>query len=257
MRWPRFARIALFAVRAACHVVVLLCVVWGAGPAAAADLRIAVAANFRAPLEALVAEFTSSTGHDVTISSGATGLLYAQITRGAPFDVFLAADMDRPRDLVDRRLAVAGSLRVYAIGQLVVLSASGAAEVTSISELARLDRVAIANPRTAPYGRAAEQVLAASNIDLTGRLAFMQNVSGVVAAVRSGAAQAGFAPRSATGSFDDNAWLAISPDLHDPIEQGAVLLTRAEDNIAATAFLDYLASEDALSTMREFGYSVD
>jgi molybdate transport system substrate-binding protein len=228
-----------------------------AGPAVA-EVRIAVAANFRAALEDLASNFQAQTGHEITISSGATGLLHAQITQGAPFDVFLAADLERPRDLIARGLAVPETLTTYARGRLVLLVAPDkGADIDTLNQVAGLGRVAIANPRTAPYGRAAVEVLTALNLDLTGRLAYMQNASGVVSAVRSGAADAGFAPGSALPALADQYHIAVPADLHDPIAQGGVLLSRASGNIAAMAFLDYLASEDALSTMRDFGYAVD
>ncbi|MEO1492962.1 MAG: molybdate ABC transporter substrate-binding protein [Pseudomonadota bacterium] len=253
MRWPRFAILALAALGNTC-----LIAAFGSGTALAADLRIAVAANFRAPLEVLVNDFAAQAGHDVAISSGATGLLYAQISRGAPFDVYLAADLARPQTLISDGIAVKGSLQTYARGRLVVLITPGAeGKVSAISDLGSLRRVAIANPRTAPYGRAAEQVLAANGLDLSGRLAIMQNVSGVVSAVQSRAVGAGIAPRSALEDLAELRSLDVPEHQHDPIEQGAVLLTRAADNIAARAFLDYLASEAAQSTIRDFGYDVD
>lgn len=256
MHWSRRTLVSLIVAVPWCAAVFLGA--GGAAPAQAGEVHIAVAANFRTALDALVGEFRTRTGHDVTVSAGSTGLLHAQITQGAPFDVFLAADLDRPHDLIARHLAVNGSFLVYARGRLILLLAPGhSGEIDTLHEVKDLRRVAIANPRTAPYGKAALEVLSGLDLDLTGRLAFMQNASGVVSAVRSGAAEAGFAPRSALHDLAARAWHPVPGDLHEPIQQGAVLLKRAEGNVAAEAFLDYLASEDALSTMREFGYAVD
>lgn len=174
--------------------------------ARAETVTIAAATNFRKPLEALTRDFADATGHEAVISAGSSGQLYAQIAHGAPFDVFLSADRARPADAVEAGLAVPGSQRTYARGRLVVLfhDAEAATRLGSPPDLSQVRMLSVANPATAPYGAAAMQVLERLGVAdaLAGRIAQAQNVSGVNAAVESGAAEAGFA---ALGSLPSRA----------------------------------------------------
>lgn len=229
----------------------------------AESVTIAAAANFRKPLAALVEGFAEATGHEAVVSAGSSGQLYAQIAHGAPFDVFLSADQARPAEAVKAGLAVPGSQRTYARGRLIVLfsDAEAAARLGSPPDLSRVRMLSVANPAIAPYGAAAMQVLERLGVAdaLAGRIAQAQNVSGVNAAVDSGAAEAGFAALGSVvepGGLEPRGWL-VPTDLHDPIRQDAVLLVRGAENPAATAFLDYLGSEPAKSLIRGYGYDVD
>lgn len=233
-------------------------------PARAETVAVAAAANFREPLEALARDFAEATGHELTMSAGSSGQLYAQIANGAPYDVFLSADQARPTDAVDAGLAVAGTQRTYARGRLIVLFRDPAdvpAANGAPPDFSRLRTLSVANPATAPYGAAAMQVLQNLGVadSLAGRIAQAQNVSGVVAAVESGAAEAGFAALGSVmkpGSPEPKGWL-VPGDLHDPIRQDAVLLARGRTNAAATAFLDYLASDRARAVIGAHGYEVE
>lgn len=231
-------------------------------PVNAETAMVAAAANFREALEVLAREFEGTTGHEVVISSGSTGQLYAQIAHGAPFDVYLAADQARPAQAVEAGFAVPGTLRTYAEGRLIVLfrDAATRARLGTPPDLAKVGMISIANPATAPYGVAAMQVLERMEIAdaLAGRIAEAQNVSGVNAAVDTGAAEVGFAALGSVaepGGPEPEGWLVPS-DLHDPIRQDAVLLRRGLDNPAATAFLDWLVSDEARELIRGYGYDV-
>ena len=229
----------------------LLAILWpGAG--LGAEVAVAVAANFRATLAALAPEFETATGHRLALSAGSTGQLYAQIVRGAPFDVFLAADQARPAALVDAGMATPGSQATYAEGRLYVLTARKVDPGRDALKGAKT--VSIANPRTAPYGAAALQVI--ENMKLSGiDIAQAQSVAGVNAAVVAGAVDAGLAAYSSVAGTDPRpaGWL-VPRDLHDPILQDAVLLSRAADNQTARAFLEWLISAETRARIRGWGY---
>ena len=227
--------------------------------ARAETARIAVAANFAGAIERLETAFEASQDHQIEVSLGSTGQLYAQIVNGAPFEVFLSADQARPEALARDGLAVAPSRFTYAEGRLF-LRVARASHLAPDGQPAfdRIKRIAIANPRTAPYGAAAEQVLAALGV-VGPQIAQAQSVQGVAAVVELGAADAGFVAYSSVAPLIPvlpAGWL-VPTDLHDPLRQDAVLLSRGQDNPAALAFLDWLAGPAAQRILQGFGYHVD
>ncbi|HRI18987.1 MAG TPA: molybdate ABC transporter substrate-binding protein [Burkholderiaceae bacterium] len=231
--------------------------------ARADEVSVAVAANFSAPMERIAAAFARDTGHKALLSVGATGKFHAQIVNGAPFDVFLAADDETPARLVDRGAAVAGSRFTYAIGRLVLWSALPGRVDDRGAVLGRggFAHIAIANPRTAPYGAAAIQVMGRLNILDALRPKFVQgeNIAQVQQFVASGNAELGFVALSQVWRdgvlAEGSAWI-VPASLHDPIRQDAVLLARARDNAAAQALLAYLRGEKARAVIRAFGYEL-
>lgn len=243
----------------------LLTVTAGVGPVPAAEVRVAVAANFATCLEALAGPFAERTGHAVVVIQGSTGRHHAQIVAGAPFDVFLAADARRPADLEHRGLVVPGSRFCYAVGELVLWwpdpPEPRPQDLRAALLAAPLQHLALANPRLAPYGEAAVQTLAA--LDLPGRATF-ERVQGqsIVQAwqfVASGNAEAGLVARSLLAAGDaapTGLVLIVPPTLHDPIEQHAVRLRGAREPAAAAAFLDFLRGEAAGAIIAGFGYRV-
>lgn len=226
----------------------------------AGQASVAVASNFAAPMKQLAAQFERATGHTLTISTGATGKFYAQIKNGAPFDVFLAADDEIPARLMREGEAV--MQQTYAIGRLVLWSAQPG-YVTGNEEVLRqnrFERLAIANPKLAPYGAAAIEVL--TRLKLADRVqpkfVVGENIAQTYQFIASGNAELGFVALSqvvqdgklASGS----AWL-VPTSLHAPIRQDAVLLKRGEHNTAARALFDFLKSPAAALTLtRSFGY---
>lgn len=227
-------------------------------------VRVAVASNFAAAANALAEAFEADGGERIVTSAASTGKLFAQISNGAPFDVLLAADVERPERLEATGLAVPGSRFTYAVGQLVVwsrdpgLAAGGCRDAVLAATTAR---IAIANPRTAPYGEAARQSLVALGVweTVRPRLVFGENVAQTLQFVATGNATLGFVAAAQVGDADLPAatcvW-RVPADYHAPIEQQAVLLTRAADNNAAIAFLDFLKSEEARAMIRDFGYGI-
>ncbi len=231
-----------------------------AAPVQAESARIAVASNFRAAMQPLKSGFEAMTQHRITISAGASGQLFAQITHGAPFDVFLSADQERPSALVESGNAVASSQFTYATGRLYLLLKDSNPDSQGTPDLSGIRRISIANPRTAPYGAAAMQAL--EHLSASGQrpvIASAQTISGVNAAMAAGAVDAGFAALASVAPLQTDrpaGWL-VPEDLHDPIRQDAVLLSRASDNAAAIAFLAWLKGDAARSILRSYGYHVD
>lgn len=231
--------------------------------ASADEVRVAVAANFTAPMQKIAETFARDTGHRAVLAFGATGKFYAQINNGAPFDVLLAADEQTPQRLEDEGQGVTGSRFTYAIGSLVLWSAREGYVDPQGRVLTDGDfrHLALANPKTAPYGAAALQTL--EKLGLRERLQprFVQgeNIAQTHQFVASGNAELGFIAlsqviedgRIARGS----AW-GVPADQHQPIRQDALLLQRGEHNPAARALLDYLRSASAVALIRAYGYEV-
>jgi molybdate transport system substrate-binding protein len=234
-------------------------------PALADDAVVAVAANFKDAMDRLEMEFESSSNHRLTVAIGSTGKLYAQIVNGAPFDAFLAADQERPKRLEVERKAAAGSRFTYAVGRLALWSADpaqvGKDGVTTLRAGA-FRRLAIANPDLAPYGAAAMDVLRALELEgtLKPKLVMAENIGQTFAFIASGNAELGFVALSYVLSPQNDTqgsrW-EVPAELHTPIRQDAVLLSRAAQNGAAASFLDFLKSAAARETIVQFGYGSD
>ncbi len=234
-------------------------------PAAIAEtVRAAVATNFNEPVARIAAAFMDKTGHEVVVSTGATGALYAQIKAGAPFDVFLSADSERPAAMENDGVAVRGTRFTYAVGILALWSADPAritGEGKAALEAADIRAVAIADPVLAPYGHAAKQTLEKLGLwgAVEGKLVFGKNIGQTHALVATGNAEIGFVALSALkrpGSPEQAAgstW-QVPEGLHDPIRQDAVLLAPAETNAAARAFLEFLKSPEAREVIAAHGY---
>jgi len=230
--------------------------------ATADTVTVAVASNFRSTAELIAAEFTTQTGHAVRLSTASTGKLHAQILHGAPFDVLLAADADSPRLLDESGAGVAGTRFTYAIGILVLWSAAAdAANCRSDLDKSGQFRVAIANPLTAPYGRAAETFLRSAGLweSLTPQLVYGENVAQALHFAVSGNARYALVAKSqtldATLPSATCAW-QVPADAHAPLLQQAILLQHAAGNTAAKDFLSFLQGEIARDTIRRSGYGV-
>jgi len=233
-----------------------------AGTARAGEVDVAVAANFAIPFAAIAKSYTRATGNHVVVSIGSTGKLFAQIENGAPFELFLAADTRRPNKLVADGLAVAGSARIYAIGRLALWSPNhDVSHGAKALRMAGIRRIAIANPKTAPYGAAAMQTL--DHLGLTEavhpKLVMAENIAQAYQFVASGNAGAGFVAASqlkgnkkVPGGFS---WL-VPDGMHDPIEQGLCLLKAGAANPVAKALIHFMASAQAAKIISEFGYGV-
>jgi len=228
-------------------------------PSHAATVSVAVAANFTKVAEELATAFKAKTGDELQLSFGATGQLYTQITQGAPFQIFLAADDQRPQKAVDEGYGVDGTVFTYAQGKLVLYGI--ATDVTAGADVLKADafqKLSIADPETAPYGAAAVETLKALNLydTLAPKIVTAQNISQAQQFVESGSAELGFVALSQViGSDKGTQWL-VPAELYQPIRQDAVLLKTGENEPAAKAFLDYLRSDEAVAIIRKSGYEV-
>ncbi len=243
----------------------LLAGLLAAATGAAADtVGVAVAANFAPALKALQPLFEQESGHTLRISSASTGILYAQIRHGAPFDVFLAADRERPERLIDAGLAEASSAFIYARGRLVLWSPRPglANDGVEVLRSGNFEHLALANPRTAPYGAAALQVLERLGLAeaLSGRLVMGESIAQTWHFVVSGNAELGFVALSqpvAAGRLADGSHWLVPQELYSPIEQMAVLPGSARSVPAARAFMRFLQSAPARAKLEALGYAVD
>lgn len=224
------------------------------------EIRVAVAANFIHTIKAMTPRFEQQTGHRVILAAGSSGKHYAQIVNGAPFDAFFAADVERPKLLEDKGLIAPDSRFTYAIGRLVLWSIKGNYIDAKGNVLTTDDyqHLAIANPKLAPYGRAAQQVLQKRGLwkQLQNRMIRGENIGQTFQYVKSGNAQLGFVALSQVKqleeSFRGSYWL-IDQSLYDKIEQQAVLL---KDSPATRALMQYLQSHEARAIIQQNGYDV-
>ena len=234
-------------------VLLLLC-----GGAQAADVvTIAVASNFRSAATHIADRFYEQTGHAVRLSSGSTGKLYTQIINGAPFDVFLAADAERPARLEENGLAAHGSRFTYATGALVLFSGSATDCMAALRD-PEAGFVAIANPAISPYGKATRQYLVGNNLwdQVSARAVYGENITQAWQFAFTGNAVIGFAARSQLDAAprEPSCSYEVPVSAHDPLEHQAVLLDA--DNEAARAFLDFLRSAAGRELIAQHGYEV-
>ena len=232
------------------------------GVAHADTVSVAVAANFTAPMQKIAAAFEADTGHKAELSFGATGKFYAQITHGAPFQVLLSADDTTPARLEREGKAVAHSRFTYAIGTLVLWSAQpGTVDAKGdVLKSGDFKHLAIANPKLAPYGAAALQVMEKLGVAtaLQPRLVQGENIAQTFQFVSTGNAQLGFVALSqvmADGKIRSGSAWQVPASLHEPIRQDAVLLMPGKDSAAASALLTYLRGRKARAIIQSYGYS--
>lgn len=232
------------------------------GTSRADTATVAVAANFAAPAKALIDRFMKTSEHQITLSTGSTGKLYAQIEHGAPFEVFLAADQERPARLEEQGLGVSGSRFTYAVGKLVLWSAQPElvdhhGDILKQGDFARL---AIANPKLAPYGAAARETLQKLGVwsQVQPKLVMGENIAQTHQFVSTGNAELGFVALSQIQGEDKptGSYWQVPGSLHTPIRQDAVLLARGKHNEAAKQLLQYLRSEPAKALIESYGYGL-
>ena len=233
--------------------------------APAEEIRVAVAANFLGTFKEIVAKFEQNHGHTVVVSPGSTGKLYAQIRHGAPFDIFFSADVHRPKLLEQEGFVVKGSRFTYAVGRLTLWSRDPdlvKGNGTRVLSDQNFEHLVIANPKTAPYGRAAAQTMKALGKweGVKDKLVRGENIGQTFQFVFSQNAQLGFIALSqvlepkinGVGSRWD-----VPADLYDPLRQQAVLLINGQDNRAAKAFLAYVKGPQSRKIISRFGYGLE
>ena len=229
----------------------------------AEKLTIAVASNFFPVFESLIDDFKRlNSNAELVMVSGSSGKIYAQVKHGAPFDIFLSADQDKPLKLVQGGLADSETLFTYAIGQLVLWSAdSSLISNGSILQKGIYKKLALANAKLAPYGVAAEQVLDELGLLKTSRLKWVQgeNISQAYQFVASENAELGFVAKSQVWKngqlLSGSAWI-IPSEMYSPIKQDAVMLSRAKNNELAKKMMHFLKMDSVRRTIETFGYDV-
>jgi len=237
------------------------------------EVKAAVAANFTAAINQMAPVFETKTGHKIVASFGATGLLFAQIQNGAPFDVLLAADDTHFTPLLPTKLAVNDTAFIYSIGRVVLWKGGTGAgvenastqQLTAALKDLRADqpgsgKLAIANPKTAPYGAAAVSAMQKLGVydALQNQFVTGENIAQTQQFVESGAAAAGFVALAQIKTLPiekQGQWWLVPAELHAPISQQAMLLSSGENNAAAKAFLAFLKSDEAITIMHRLGYS--
>jgi molybdate transport system substrate-binding protein len=218
-----------------------------APPAEAAQTHVAVAANFTEPAKEIAALFNQKTGHEAVLIFGASGAFFTQITHGAPFEVFLSADSERPKAAVDGGFAIADSVFTYAIGKLVLWS-----RVVDV-------KLSIANPVSAPYGTAAVETMKALGVydALQPKIVQGNSIAQAFQFVDTRNAEVGFVALSQLYGVTAGTRWEVPPTLYSPIRQDAVLLKTGADSEASKAFLDFLKGPEARAIIERFGYALN
>jgi len=238
----------------------------GAPLAALADtINAAVAANFTKTIEEIGVAFKAKTGHEVKFAFGPTGKLYAQIKNGAPFDLFFAADTEKPEMLVKEGLTKPDSYFVYARGVLALYSPTlpVKADYKEVLSKAEFNHLSIANPKTAPYGVAAEEVLGKLGVydTVKPKIVNGESIAHAFQYVQTGNAQLGFVAMSQlvdpqSPAYQKGEYWLPPQDMYDPIDQAAVILKRGENNPVAQQFMDFLRSDEGRKVIERYGYTI-
>ncbi len=231
--------------------------------AQAAEVKVAVAANFAQPMKDIAAEFEKDTGHKLAITQGATGKFYAQITNGAPFEVFLSADDEAPAKLVKEGKAVTGTQFTYAIGRLVLWSPDEKLvdQGGAVLKTDRFKYISIANAKVAPYGRAAVQTMQKLGVlsAIEPRVVQGESITQTHQFVTTGNAQLGFVALSQVWENNriksGSGWI-VPEDMHEQLRQDIVLLNPGKESSAANALVNYLKSDKAKKIVERYGYKL-
>jgi len=242
------------------RLVIFLSLIFFCGQSLAAEIHVAVASNFTQAMTSLARNFEESSGHKVKLVIGSTGKHYAQIRNGAPFDVFFAADIRRPKQLEEEGVAITGTRFTYAVGKLILWSPKAGyidAEGNVLKQ-GNFNYLAIANPALAPYGRAAWEVLHSRDLwdEMKARAVRGENIGQAFQFVNSGNAELGFVALSQVTKLNQaiaGSYWEIPQELYTPIEQQAVLL---KESTAGRSFLSYVQSETAAKIIKQHGYEI-
>ena len=229
------------------------------------EIRVAAAADLNFAMVDLSGQFEKQTGIKVNVTSGSSGNFFSQIQNGAPFDLFFSADVEYPKKLAASGFAEPETLEEYAQGRIVIWAPAGTkVDVTKQGWNALLDasvqKIAIANPEHAPYGRAAVSALQRAGIygQVKAKLIYGENISQAALFVQSGNAQAGIIARAlaiSPGMKEGKIW-EIPAETYPPIEQGAVLLKSTKNKNAARAFLEFVGSSAGRKILEKHGFAI-
>jgi molybdate transport system substrate-binding protein len=229
----------------------------------AAEVSVAVAANFTAPMQKIAQSFEQNTGHKAILSFGSTGNFYAQIKNGAPFEILLSADDETPLRMEKEGLGVPGSRFTYATGKLVLWSKQSGLidDKGEVLRRGNFQRLALANPKVAPYGAAAIESMTKLGVlqDIQLKIVQGENIAQTYQFIATENAQLGFVALSQVltdGKIAQGSAWVVPANLHLPIRQDAILLTKGRSSPAAQALMTYLRSEKARAVIRSYGYEL-
>ena len=232
----------------------------GATAAAAADTQVAVAANFTEPAKEIATAFKAATGHEAILSFGSSGQFYAQMTHGAPFEVFLSADADRPKKAEQDGLGVAHTRFTYVVGRLVLYSKTpGVVDAKgAVLKGGSFRKLAIADPVAAPYGAAAVATMTKLGVydALKPKIVMGTSITQTFQFVDTGAAELGFVAYSQVINVPGGSRWLVPASYHAPIDQQAILLSTGQNNPAAKAFMAFLKTPAATAIIKKYGYEV-
>jgi molybdate transport system substrate-binding protein len=220
-------------------------------------VNVAVAANFTEPAREIAKLFEQTPSHKVALSFGSTGQLFTQITQDAPFEVFLSADEETPKKVVAAGLGVQETLFTYAVGKVVLFSpARDVSQGEAVLRTGAFQKIAVANPSTAPYGAAAIQVIKTLGLydELVRKIVQGNNITQAFQFVESGNAEVGFVALSQVVGKDRRMLWVVPDNLYSAIRQDAVLLNKGADNGAARAFMAFLRTPQAVKVIEKYGY---
>jgi molybdate transport system substrate-binding protein len=246
-------------------VLILACGIARGVHAPGQEIRVAAAADLKFAVGELAGQYEKQTGTKVNVTYGSSGNFFSQLQNGAPFDLFFSADIEYPKKLESAGLTEMGTLYRYAVGRIVIwMPVDSKVDVTNQGWNALLDasvqKIAIANPEHAPYGRAAVAALQKAGIyeQVKSKLVFGENISQAAQFVQSGNAQAGIIALSLAISppmKDGKSW-KVPPEMHPAIEQGAIVLKDAKNKDGARAFLQFVKSEDGRAILAKYGFAL-
>lgn len=233
-------------------------------PVRGREIAVAAAADLKFAMTDVAGQYEKQTGNKVSVTYGSSGNFFSQLQNGAPFDLFFSADVDHARKLETAGLTEPGTLYLYAIGRIAIwIPPDSKVDLTTLGWKALLDervqKIAIANPEHAPYGRAAVAAMQKARIyeQVKAKLIYGDNISQAAQFVQSGSAQAGLVALSLaiSAAMKDGKRWDIPEDMHPPIEQAAVLMKNAKNKEAASAFLDFVKTDGARATLAKYGFT--
>ncbi len=229
-------------------------------PALAADTQVAVAANFTEPAKEIAAAFAAKTGHHAILNFGSSGQFYTQVTQGAPFEVFLSADADRPKRMEQEGLGMPGTRFTYAVGRLVLWSKTPGLvdDKGAVLSGGTFHKLSIADPTAAPYGIAAIHTMTRMGVyaRLQPKIVKGSSITQAYQFVQTGAAELGFVALSQVINDPSGSRWLVPASFHAPVDQQAILLFKGDKNPAARAFVQFLKGPEALAIIRRYGYEV-
>lgn len=241
---------------------IVLCMLFFSPTACGQTLKVAVAANLQSVIKVLGNDFKKRSGITIEPIVGSSGKLVAQISNGAPYDIFLSADMEFPQKLTDGGFAEQKPV-VYALGSLIICNSQeiDLKNWADVIKTNQVEKIAIANSKTAPYGRAAEEVLAKLNIldKVRPKLVYGESIAQVNTYITTGVVSIGFTSQSLVSEQSDKKsfqWVPVDRKLYTPIQQGMVLLKKSDNKIAAAKFYRYILSAPAKSILKKYGYII-